>query len=324
MKRRLLIGIAISGVFLYLALRDIDWSAFGEVFSDVNYGYVALGILSTMMGHFSRSYRWKFMLTTVKRIRQRNLWSATAIAFMVNNLFPARLGEFVRAYAIGKSDSISKSSAFATIVYERVVDVFVLIFLLWFCLLKIEGPDWLQKSGVFLIVFNVALLLLLFVMLRYRERFNAILATLCKPLPARARERVREAIDSFIAGLGVLRDWSALLPISFYSLFVWGFATLGVYFCFLALGLHLPLMAGLVLLVLMSLGSMIPSAPAYLGTYQYACIIGLGIYSIDKSAALAYSTLYHATQFFPITIAGLYYAWKSQIRLSEISDEGRS
>ncbi len=95
------------------------------------------------------------MLYTVKRIPQSRLWSATAIAFMVNNLFPARLGEFVRAYAIGKSDSISKSTAFATIVYERVVDVFMLIVLLWLCMLKVSGPDWLRKSGIILIVFNL-------------------------------------------------------------------------------------------------------------------------------------------------------------------------
>ena len=319
MKRKFFIGVVVSGFFLFLALRDIDWTAFGNVFIRVDYFHLTLVVLFTMLGHIARAYRWKFMLTTVKRIGLGNLWSATAIAFMVNNLFPARLGEFVRAYAIGKSDSISKSAAFATIVFERIIDVFMLIFLLWFSLLKISGPGWLQRSGVILIFFNFALLVLLFVMLKYREGFNRVLARLVRPLPSRLRERIRWSVESFIDGLGVLRDRSALLPIAFHSIPVWGFYTLGVYFCFFAVHMPLSFVASIVLIVLMSLGSMIPSAPAYIGTLQYACIIGLGFYGVGKSEALAFSTVYHATQFFPITIVGLYYAWRSEIHLSDIS-----
>ncbi len=319
MKRKLLIGVVVSAFFLFLALRDVDWPAFRAVFRSVDYGYLALCVVFTLLGHFTRSIRWRYMLLTVKRIQIGNLWSATAIAFMVNNLFPARLGEFVRAYAIGRSELISKSAAFATIVFERVIDVFILIVLLWYCLLKVEGPPWLQNSGVVLIVFNVALLALLYVMLRYRQGFAAVLARMCSPLRPRARTRVMGWEESFVAGLGVLRDRSALLPIIIYSVPVWGFATLGVYYCLLAIHMQQPFLASIVLIVVMSLGSMIPSAPAYIGTIQYACIVGLAIYGVDNSSALAYSTMYHATQFFPITLVGLYYAWRSSIRLSEIS-----
>jgi uncharacterized protein (TIRG00374 family) len=319
MKRKLIIGIIISGGFLFLALRDIDWSEFGAVFKQVRWWPLTLCVVFTMLGHFSRSIRWKFMLNPVKRIRVSSLWSATAIAFMFNNLLPARLGEFVRAYAIGRSEQISKSAAFATIVYERVVDVFTLIVLLWFCLFKVEGPEWLTRSAVVLVVFNVALLALLFVMFRYRQGFTRVLERCCKPLPRRIREKLVWWTDSFVEGLGVLADRSALLPVVLLSVPVWGFATLGVYYCLLAVDMQLPFLAGVVLIVFISLGSMIPSAPAYLGTLQYACIVGLTIYAVDKSQALAYSTLYHATQFFPITLAGLYYAWRSSISFSDVS-----
>ncbi len=319
MKRKLFIGIAVSGLFLFLALRDIEWTEFGAVFSAVKYWPLTLCVVFTMLGHFSRSIRWKFMLNNVKPIGIANLWSATAIAFMFNNVLPARLGEFVRAYAIGKTEGISKSAAFATIVYERVVDVFTLIILLWFCLLKVDGPEWLRRSGIFLVVFNVALLLVLFLLFRYREKSTNIVRRLCRPLPAGLGDKVVRLVDSFSAGLGVLSDKSALLPVVLLSIPVWGFATLGVYCCLIAINMQLPFIASVVLIVLISLGSMIPSAPAYLGTMQYACIVGLSIYSIDKSQALAWSTLYHATQFFPITLAGIYYAWRSSIRFSDVS-----
>jgi hypothetical protein len=48
-------------------------------------------------------------------------------------------------------------------------------------------------------------------------------------------------------------------------------------------------------------------------------VLGLGMYGVERGEALAFSTVYHATQFFPITLTGLYYAWRSHYRLSELS-----
>jgi uncharacterized protein (TIRG00374 family) len=259
------------------------------------------------------------MMLPIKDCRIGPLWSATAIAFMVNNLLPARVGEFVRAIAIGRTEHVSKSASFATIVYERVVDVFVLIILIWYCMVRISAPTWLARSTEVLIVFNVALLVLLFVMVRWRRRFRSLLARALKPLPSETRRRVHDSADSFIDGLGVTTQPRAALPITALSVAVWGFAVLGVYFCVLAFNLTLPFLASVFLIVLISLGSMIPSAPAFVGTLQYACVLGLGMYGVERGEALAFSTVYHATQFFPITLTGLYYAWRSHYRLSELS-----
>jgi uncharacterized membrane protein YbhN (UPF0104 family) len=103
---------------------------------------------------------------------------------------------------------------------------------------------------------------------------------------------------------------------------VWGCAIAAVWFCLIAFRLHLPPMACLMVIVLVSLGSMIPSAPAFLGTLQYACVVALGLYSIDRADALAFSAVYHVTQFLPITLTGLYYAWTSHLHWRELT-EGR-
>ena len=147
MKKKLLIGVLSSALFLWLAARGIDWHQFGQALRRTRYLYLVPAIVLTMLGHFSRAVRWKYMMSPVRECRIQPLWSATAIGFMVNNLLPARLGELVRAFAIGRSQRISRSAAFATIVYERVVDVFVLILLLWFSMVHISGPAWLSRSA---------------------------------------------------------------------------------------------------------------------------------------------------------------------------------
>ncbi len=318
-KRKLLLGVGVSALFLYLSTRGIDWVAFRTALTQARYEFLIPGVVCTMLGHFSRSLRWKFMMSPIKDCRIGPLWSATAIAFMVNNLLPARLGEFIRAIAIGRTERVSKSASFATIVYERVVDVFVLIVLIWYCSLRVSAPAWLARSTEILIVFNVILFALLFAMVRWRRRFRSLLARAVRPLPTEAQRRVHTSADAFVDGLGVVTKPRAALPIALLSVAVWGFAVLGVYFCVLAMNLTLPFLASVFIIVLVSLGSMIPSAPAFVGTIQYACILGLGVYHVDRGQALAFSTVYHATQFFPITLTGLYCAWRSHLRLSSLS-----
>lgn len=319
MKRKLAFGLAVSAVFLWLAGRGIDWGDFGRALRETRYLYLVPGIIFTMLGHYSRAARWRYMMAPIKECRVAPLWSATAIAFMVNNLLPARLGEFVRAFVIGRSERVSRSASFATIVYERVVDVFVLILLLWYCMMRISGPDWLSRSAGILVAFNVALFLLLWAMVRWRARFRATLDRAIRPLPAETKRRVHGSAGAFVDGLGVLSRPSSLAPIAALSVAVWGCAVLGVACCVLAFRMDVPPMASVFLIVLISIGSMIPSAPAFLGTMQFACVVGLGEYGIDRSHALAFSTVYHATQFFPITLAGLYYAWRAHLGLAELS-----
>lgn len=319
MKKNLLVGSIISGIFLYLALRGIQWDVLFDVLRRTRFEYLVPAVVFTLLGHYSRAYRWKFMLLAVKPISTSSLFSATAIGFMANNLLPARLGEFVRAYVLGRRERISRTASFATIVYERIVDVFTLLALLWITLLNVPGPDWLRKSALWLLALNVLLLAAMLVMERCRNLVVKAVVRVSRPFKKDLQATIMRATDGFLSGLSGMTRVGTILPIALGSIPVWGFAMLGLYFCFGAIDMSPPLITSLVLVVLVSMGSMIPSAPAYIGTTQYACIVGLGFFGVGKSEALAYSILYHATQFFPITALGFYYLWKSRIRFDEIS-----
>ena len=322
MRRKLFLGVLVSALFLYLALRGMDPAEFTDAFRRVNLWWVGAGVAATMLGHYVRAWRWQYIMLPIRRVPMEPLWSAVAISFMVNNLFPARLGEFVRAYAIGRSEGVSKSAAFATIVYERVVDVFVILVFLWIVLLKVSGPDWLGQSAVIIILLNLALLALLVVMVRYKAAFRRALERATRPLPSRAQNRIVRTSDAFADGLGVVTDMRASVPIALTSVLVWGLAALGIYLCFPAMGMDLPPLAALLVIVVMSIGVMIPSAPAFVGTVQYACVLALSFYDIGRSDALAYAVVYHATQFFPITLVGWYYTWRASIHISDIPTGG--
>lgn len=318
--KKFAIGIAISTVFLYLALDNVEWAAFAEAIKSARFWYLVPAVITTMLGHYFRAYRWKYMLLPVKRIGTNRLFEATAIGFMANNLLPARLGEVVRAYMLGRTEGISKTASFATIVYERIIDVFALLALLWFVLINQSGLGWLRVGGLWILAANVALLVLLFWMERNREKTEGIVNRLVGKMPVRFREKALHVTGNFLAGLKVIGETRAWGMTALISLPVWLGAIFAIYFCLGALALPASYLTIIVLIVLISLGAMIPSAPAYIGTTQYACIIGLSLVGVDKSAALAFSVLFHATQFFPITLVGLLYLWRHQIGFEEISE----
>jgi uncharacterized protein (TIRG00374 family) len=319
MKRNFIIGSLISTVFLYLALRGIQWSLLWRVLGGTRFLLLVPAVAAGLLSHYFRSYRWKFMLLSIKPISTKSLFAATMIGFMANNLLPARLGELVRADALGRREGISRTGSFATIVYERIIDVFCLLVLLWVFLMKVPGPDWLARTAVWLLAANVLLMIAMLAMERYRGLVTRIVEKLARPLNEKTRAKIHQATQGYLGGLSGMTKVHTLLPIVLTSVPVWGFAMVGIYLCFGALNMHPPLVATVAIVVLVALGSMIPSAPAFLGTTQYACVVGLGLFGVEKTEALAYSILYHAVQFFPVTILGFYYLSKSHIRLRDIS-----
>ena len=89
------------------------------------------------------------------------------------------------------------------------------------------------------------------------------------------------------------------------SLLVWIPNILVIWLLFVSFGFSLPVYAPIVLFVILTIGIMIPSAPGFVGTIQYCCVLGLGLFSIPDSQALSYSIVYHAGVFIPLTGAGL-------------------
>ena len=318
MKKHVLIGTLISGVFLALALRDIDWPTLWQTLQQTRLLPLALSIALTVASNSIRAYRWKFMIQPLKPVTMNGLLAATWIGLMANNLLPARLGEIVRAHVLGRKEGVSRTASFATIVYERVVDVFSVLFLVWITLFWIDGPSWLRTSSLWLLAANAALLVLFVLIDRYPDPVMRILARLTGILPERMHDRVNEAARAFVSGLASVSRADTILPILLTTLLLLAVVVLSVYFCLEAVGIHLPIAASAMLFILLILGSMIPSAPAYVGTYQYACIIGLSLFGVDRSEALAFSLVYNAAQFFPVTAIGFYYLWREGLHLREL------
>ncbi len=320
------LGYAISIVLVYIAFRKVEFRQLWDSIAHANYWWVIVNATVVMIAMWYRSYRWKFMVDPIKRVGMGKLFSSTMIGFMASNVLPLRLGEFVRAWSLGRIADISRSAVMATVVIERIFDSFVLLTFLTIILLfkKIPLPDEMQSFGYFFLIANLVALAIL-ILLRVKPK--PTLRALDIPLmifPARLREKVMGVFVKFTEGLAVIGDLKRVLRISFQSLLLWIITGLSNYFVFLAFGLDLPIDASFVVLVIVSIGIMIPQSPGFVGGYHICVWYALKPYGVVQDTAMAVAVVLHGAQYVVITLVGFYYMRREHLSLKEAEQESIS
>jgi len=123
MKRwQLWLGIVISLVFLYFALRGLEFKDLGAALKQARYWWLIPGVIVYFMGVWVRAWRWHYLLRPIKSIRTVKLFPIVAIGYMGNNIYPARAGEFLRAVILKRYQDVPVSASLATIIVERIFD----------------------------------------------------------------------------------------------------------------------------------------------------------------------------------------------------------
>ena len=124
--------------------------------------------------------------------------------------------------------------------------------------------------------------------------------------------------NSFMEGFEVLDDLKCSAVAFITSLVIWGVECYVAYLIVDSFDLGLGFAAGLFVISLISFSTMIPSTSVFLGPYQYAYILALGIFNIPKSTALAVSTVHQAILMVMLTIIGGFYLFKFNISLNDV------
>lgn len=311
---KLLVGFALSAFFLWLAFRDANLPQVWAAILTADLRWIIPMIAVTLVSFVLRAWRWQYLLSG-ESVRLGPLFRSTMIGFMGNNVLPARLGELMRVYAIGNSSGISRSSALASIVLERIFDMGTLLILFVIVLATGRLPEEVRSWGGYLLAIAAIAFLGVFV---FWIRRDFILGLVRRFAPARVRDRLLQITENFHTGLEAMGRRGALLKAFLLSLLIWATLIAVVDAGFRALGLGLPYDAGVIVLVVMAIGTMIPSAPGFLGTLQYAGTLALTQYDIDRSVALSFTLVYHASQWFPVTAIGFYYFLRQHLSWSAV------
>jgi glycosyltransferase 2 family protein len=316
---RIFVSVAISAVFLGFAVRGVDWGEALAALRAANYLWVVLMLPVTVWTLLIRAQRWRVFLQAVGVPPLRPLVSATNIGFLANMVLPLRIGEVVRPVLLSRRASLPLSGVLASVLLERIFDMFTILFLFGVSASLVTVSDQVRRWGWMLSGLAAAVAAVI-VLIRMQERLALRIArVLSGLLPARFGEQAYSFAVGFVRALEMLDSPTAYLRAFAWSLYLW-MAIAVVY----ALGIwafHLDvetLRGALVVTTLVAIAVSVPSAPGFIGAFQLGCVLGLRIFGVPESPALAYSIVVHLTQFVGCIAAGLYSMWTESISLREV------
>ena len=317
---RLWLGLALSGGSILFLVSSINPDQVASALGSANYLLVIPSIAMVFVTMFLKAIRWQLLFGSDKPPIKK-LYSSLLIGYMANAILPARLGEVVRAYNIGRSSSVSTSKALSTIVVEKVLDIATVLIILILLIPIAPLPDWAFRMGVVGAAVVVVLLLVSFALVLYGDRVAAIAGRVGSQIPYLKKMPVEKQVASFAAGFDVLRRGRLALPIIFWSIVIWLGAAAINYVMLLAFDPHAPLVSALFVLAVTNLGMAVPSAPSYIGVFHYLVVISLAVFGISQSLALSYAIVLHVATFGSFVVSGLILMWREQFSLSMVDPD---
>jgi glycosyltransferase 2 family protein len=87
----------------------------------------------------------------------------------------------------------------------------------------------------------------------------------------------------------------------------------------LGFGITLPFGVFVLAAAFANLVTIAPSTPGYVGVFDAPIIYVLTRFGVDQNLATAYTAVLHAALYLPVTLLGLYYAWRAGVSLTQIS-----
>jgi len=292
-----LIPFLITGLAIWLLIANVDVNVLITAFRSFKLLQLLFALAMALISLGLRAFAWRIILK--KQFLFKRLFFVMNAGYLMNNVFPFRLGEVGRALLLGnKNDKdIGSLEVFSSILVERIYDVFLAaIFFLGSIVIILRGGS-IQMMAILLLFLAVITLILLSIAARNRERLIGKLK-----LSGEGRSKLYTSIisklDSLLKGLSILNSPKLIMG-SFGFLFLsWAFS-LGQYYIIMQNVIPdgeiwwpiLILSAG-------AFGIALPSAPAGLGVFEAAIVGAFALLGVESSVALAYALIIHGMQFF--------------------------
>lgn len=322
------VGLSISVLLLWWVFRGEDLGAIAAEVAAADPWWLLGAVFVATAGYLLRAMRWRVLLTPLRpQIPLRPRFAATAIGFMVNNLLPARAGEFARAWSLARMEKLRTSACLASLAVERLFDGITVVALL---VVSLSLPGFRadtalagERVGGAVAGFGTVLAIVVLVVVLVLARpgmARAMARPVASLLPGAAGDRALSILDGLIEGLGSLRSPVLVVRAAVWSLVFWLWHSASFWLGFRAFGIDAGYADALFLNGVTALAVAIPSAPGFFGPFEAAVRVALvDVLGVGENPALAFAAGYHIATFIPVTAIGLWYFWRMGFSFREMA-----
>jgi uncharacterized protein (TIRG00374 family) len=326
-------GVLLSGIAFYLTFRNIPLHELVSYLKTVNYWWVIPAVAIALTSFLIRVVRWQLLLVPIKKA---GFWSAfhpLMIGFMLNCLLPARVGELARPAIFSKKENVSFSKVLATVGAERAFDIVMLLLFFVVVLAAVEisptldltfGNHHLNKATLEMIgmtTVKLAFALIACMILVSVGKSRRIITRAVLGLPDlfffathAFKEKVRQrvctrlayVIDSFAAGLGMLKNPKKVGLCLALTFLVWALAGVSYYvMAFGCPGVEISFVEMYVVMIILCFFISLPSVPGFWGLWEAGGVFGLLIFGVPAKEAAGFTLTNHVFQMVPVIVVGV-------------------
>ncbi len=282
--------LAVATVLALLAVMVVllfffgpDWSQFASAFDSVHWGWVGVALALNLLSIIARAMAWKTVIDQAiepPRPGYRAVVSAFSVGLFANAVLPGRIGEVARVAVLTRRAGKRKgiwATLLGTVFAHRVFDLFPVLALIAFVFATARLPQWAVRTVELFVVVGLALFVLALLIARRRGGS-----------PLDGLGPVRRLIAMARQGLGVMHaPLAAAIAVTFQFL-GWALQLLAVYTAMRAFGIHAPLAAAGLVLLLLNVAILFPLWPGNVGLYQAAVAAPLLSYGVATAHGVAF------------------------------------
>lgn len=320
--RNILIGVVVSSIFLWLAIRDIDLSLAWREMAGIRWGYVLLVLVMYAFGVVAMALRWHRLLD--RRATFPRVMHVINLANLINTTIPLRAGELVRIYLITQppAQQLSGWTVLSTFATERFMDMLTVVFVLAIVPIFLDVPASVISMGLILGGLGLAGFVTLVVFSRKPEWAHQIVDLMGRVIPFLKKIPLHRFAERLLIGVKPLGSWRGVSSTVLFTGLTWASWLMAVW----TLGLAFPefqpsaqLYAALALAVVATtFSTLIPFTIASVGPFETAVIFALGTIGIPQETALVYGIILHLVLIVHVILWGMIGMFSTDISIASM------
>lgn len=318
---RWLPGVVITILAFWYLASSIEWDKFLVILSTIPLHIVGWMVLIYFISVASRTAAWQTLLQ--RKVGFFKTFMILNAGYFLNNILPFRLGEFGRAWLMGRHSKLGMFYVLSSIVVERVFDLVIAAGLLLLVMPLALKMDWARPAAILILVLMMAGLVAMYLAARNQAWINRFLDRFAKRWSFIERW-VMPALRSLLSGFSVLTRVEYFVLGFVFMALTWFSAMFRDWALIDALSPGAPFWWAVLAISASNLGGALPSAMASLGVFESAAVAALSLVGLSEEHALAYALIIHIMHIILSSLIGAYGLSQEGKSLAEIYADIRS
>lgn len=288
------IGYSVSAVSLIWVFSKFPYAELGAHLRTIGWWWVALAVVFELAVYFADAWRWMVLLRDTGAPSFASCLQAVFVGLFANDVLPAKAGELIRCFLLSYKTDVPLSLAFTSDVIERIMDGMWVVLLYFMISFTVPSHAIVSHAMVvFTACVVVGALLIIYVLFHRQHAHQFVSNTSWAARFVHLLEEVHR-----------LGNWKSLNAAFWISGVYWTLQVLAVWALARADAFDFGISACAFLLVVKTVGTLIPGAPANVGLYQFAIMKALELLLVEHGNAQVFSQIMFWFLNLPLVVGG--------------------